>query len=227
MSPSRTMMTNKILSIDIDFCKSSKDFIRVFDLFCRNLFKLNKDSVLISEYHVDILDLIQHATRPIEIVNIDDHHDVYYNKEELPGLRNQMVYSSNWVGWLFMNAEVRDYLWISNQLSDSFTPDMLDDFKCIYSKGSQYDVIDSRNVLFNNKKAITQKISDTYLKFKPSIRQDTIIKDSIFDIDFDYMFVCKSPDYTPKENYFMYDAMESLARNFFNLNKNKNDQKKI
>lgn len=210
------MKTNKILSIDVDFCKSHNDFSKVLDLFSKNLFKMNKSNVLVSDYHVDILDLINQSTMPLEIINIDDHHDVYYNKEELTGLRNKFAYSSNWVGWLFMHARVQDYLWISNQLSDCFTPDMLDDLKATYSKGSQYDVIDSRNILFNNKKAITQKISENYLKFKPAIRQETIIKDSVFDIDFDYMFVCKSPDYTPRENYFMYDIMESLACSFFN-----------
>jgi hypothetical protein len=218
------MKATKILSIDIDYCKSSRDFQDVCKLFYKNLFQLDKSKILFSDYHVDILDLIKKTSGPLDITNIDDHHDIFYDQAQVPVLRNGMPDSSCWLGWLFLNAQVTSYRWISQEFSEAFSSELIDAFENIYEKSSQYDIIDSRNILFSNKKAVTERMSDSFIKYKPFITRDIFIDDEIFDIAFDYIFVCKSPDYTPKENYFLYYILKSAASEFFKKPKN---EKKI
>jgi hypothetical protein len=209
------MKTKKILSIDIDFCRSHKDFEDVFDLFCKNLFKLSEDKILISSYHVDILELIKGIGDPIEILNIDNHHDIVYERNSLCELRNSLVSSANWVGWLFIHAFVENYIWCSQELSEDFSDEFAEELKTLYDKNISYDIIDSRNLVFNSKYAVTENTSENYLKHRPKFEVELGIKKYFYDIDFDYLFVCLSPGYTPKEHYFMYDIIRSTKNRFF------------
>lgn len=203
------MKVNNILSIDIDYCKSTRDFQEVFEIFCRNLFTVDSDKILFSDYHVDIIDLIKNIEGALDIVNIDDHHDIFYDDTQIPVCRNGIADSSCWVGWLCMHAEVKNYRWVSQDFSEAFSSELIDRFDSLYEKNSMYDIVDSRNILFGNKKAVTERMSGSYIKYKPLITRDIHIDKEIFNIDFDYIFVCKSPDYTPKENYFMYNLLKS------------------
>ncbi|MBN86505.1 MAG: hypothetical protein CL885_03175, partial [Dehalococcoidia bacterium] len=83
---------------------------------------------------------------------------------------------------------------------------------------------DSRNLIFNSKRAVTQEVSESYLKHKPDIEVETRIRRSFFDIEFDYLFVCQSPEYMPKEHHYMYDLLLSAKDEFF---KNPNSKKNI
>ena len=86
------MNEHKILSIDIDYCLTHKDLEEVFELFCGNLFKISEDRVLISNHHVDILDLIGEIHEPMTIYNLDFHHDIFYDNTISPAeLRNSIV----------------------------------------------------------------------------------------------------------------------------------------
>jgi len=210
------MKAQKILSIDIDYCLNTNDFMHVFDLFCTNLYKLKEDRVLISNHHVDILDLINTITDPIDLYNIDFHHDIFYQDTCSPAeLRNSVVDSSNWVGWLTIHRQVSKYTWIKQDMSEVFNKRTENAFNTLYDKGIQYDIVDSRNILFNSKRAVLEKKTDAYLKHKPVINIQNRIKKDLFNINFDYLFVCLSPDYTPKEHFFMYDLMESSKSAFF------------
>ena len=106
------MNEHKILSIDIDYCLTNKDLEEVFELFCGNLFKAQEDRVLVSDHHVDILDLIGEIHEPMTIYNLDFHHDIFYDNRTSPAeLRNSIVDSSNWLGWLFMHRMIKKYVW--------------------------------------------------------------------------------------------------------------------
>lgn len=212
------MKTKKILSIDVDFCKSNKDFEEVFDLFCQTIFKLKEDNVLISPYHVDVLNLIKNIHSPIEILNIDNHHDIIYDLDSICELRNSVVSSANWVGWLFFHCHVHNYTWCKQDLSEDFSDDFTEVVENLYEKNTVYDIVDSRNLIFNNKYAVTERSSENYLKHRPKFDIELGIKKHFYDIDFDYLFVCLSPGYTPSENYFMYDIMRTTKNRFFKKN---------
>jgi len=218
------MKNNKILSIDVDYCRDSQDLLKIYNLFCSNLYRLSEDKVMCADYHIDILDLIKNIKGPLEVFNIDDHHDIYYDEHQIPVLRNSIADSSDWVAWLFIHRQVENYTWIGRELSEQFSQGMLEKIEEMYDKGPNYDVIDSRNILFNGKQALTEKMSDEFLKFKPRLTHDVYIQDYLYDIEFDYLFLCKSPDYTVKENYFMFDLLKLAKTTFF---KNRNNEKKI
>jgi hypothetical protein len=211
---------SKVLSIDIDYCLTNEDFDLVVDLFCKNLFNLKEDQVLFSQHHGDIINLIKHETNALDILNIDLHHDIFYNAKSGPAdIRNNTINSANWVGWMSAHKQVKRYTWCKQPFSEDFSKELFEAFQMMYEKPLQYDVIDARNILFCSKYAVTQEISEEYLKHVPKIEIENRIKKHFFDIDFDYLFVCLSPDYTPQENYFMYNILESIKNNFFKKTK--------
>lgn len=209
------MSEHKILSIDIDYCLSHKDFEEVFELFCSNLSKIPENKILLSNHHIDILDLIGDIHDPMTIYNIDFHHDIFYDNDRNPAeLRNSIADSSNWLGWLFIHRMVKQYVWIKQDMSEQFDSDSLSCMSLMYDKSLSYDIIDSRNILFNSKKAVLEKTTDAYLKCRPAVEVENRIKKYLYDIEFDYLFVCLSPDYTPKEHFFMYDLLQTATHHF-------------
>jgi hypothetical protein len=220
-------MTSKILSIDVDYCLTSSDFIEVQELFCKNLFKIKeKENILFSQYHVDILDLCLKCKGDLEVSNIDMHHDVFYQAPQSTAeIRNGISDSSNWVGWLAVHQPLKKYTWYKQPFSDEFSDELVEAFHNMYDKSGNYDIVDARNLIFNSKMAITELKNEHYLKQKPKIEVETRIKKYLFDIDFDYLFVCLSPEYTPKEHYYMYESLKSIKEEFFkSLGSKKNIQ---
>jgi len=224
------MNSENLLSVDLDYCLTTKDFAEVTDLILNTLFSLDESRVLFSTHHVDALDLCLRADGPLNILNIDMHHDVFYEPVQDPAeIRNGIASSANWIGWLCAHQHVKKYTWCKQPLSDEFTLDLSDAFFTMYQKSRNYDIVDSRNLIFNSKRAVTQHIGENYLKHKPEIEVETRIKKDFFDIKFDYLFVCQSPDYMPKEHHYMYDILLSAKNNFFktqNTKKNIRDQPK-
>ena len=215
-------MTKKLLSIDIDYCLTAGDFNEVLELFCRNLFNIDEENVLFSQYHVDILDLCLKCRGELDILNIDMHHDIFYHERQSPAeIRNNIADSSCWVGWLSAHQSLKKYTWCKQPLSEEFSDDLLEAFAGMYEKGRNYDIIDARNLIFDSKRALTERMGERYLKQRPILEVETRIKKYFYDIDFDYLFVCLSPDYTPKEHHYMYNCLESIKDEFFKNAKTK------
>lgn len=210
------MKTKKLLSVDLDYCLTTKDFAEVSDLVCRVLFSLKESEVLFSTYHVDALDLCLRSDAPLDILNIDMHHDVFYDQDkDPPEIRNGMASSANWVGWLCAHQHVSKYTWCKQPFSEEFSQELSDAFSLMYQKSRNYDIVDARNLIFNSKRAVTEKMGESYLKYKPDLEVETRVKKDFFDIKFDYLFVCQSPDYLPKEHHYMYDVLLSVKDHFF------------
>lgn len=213
-----------VLSIDIDYITTNEDFAQVVDLFCSSVF-LNKNAqVKFAQYHVDIVDFLHDNYEEFFIVNVDLHHDIIYDEIVDPAeIRNDLVDSGNWLGWACAHRRIKKYIWCKNDNSEAFDAELSKAFSDLYSKGKNYDVIDARNVIFSSKLASQQLLNENYLKFKPKIEVEHKIKDYFFDIKYDKIFVCLSPDYTHKEKYFYYDALKNIYGNF----KKAENQKKI
>ena len=204
-----------LLSIDIDYIVSGDDFTQVLDLYSHNLSRKPNMEVKFSQYHVDIIDLFKDEYGEMSILNIDMHHDIIYNDICDPAeIRNGSVDSTNWLGWTCAHRRVKKYTWCKNNFSDDFDSELMQAFQTLYIKGKTYDVVDSRNIIFSSKKAVTERINENYLKFRPTIEVENKIQPHFYDIDFDKIFVCLSPDYTVKENYFYYDCLKKLYTHF-------------
>ena len=218
-------MTEKLLSIDIDYCLTTSDFNEVLELFCRNLFRLKEENISFAQYHVDVLDLCLKCKNELEVINIDMHHDVFYQEvQSTAEIRNNIADSSGWVGWLAAHQPLKKYTWCKQPFSEEFSEELTQAFHNMYNKPINYDIVDARNLIFNSKRAVTELKNENYLKIKPAIEVETRIKKYFYEIDFDYMFVCLSPEYTPKEHHYMYECLMSIKDEFF---KNSNSKKNI
>ena len=211
------LVNKKILSIDIDYCLDTHDMVEVFDLFIKTLHSINDRSrVVISQYHADILDMLNSIDGDLDVYNVDLHHDIFYEKEvSIAEVRAGVAGSSDWGLWTALNLNLNSYTWIKQPCSEEFSEEMMELFCGAYHKDKSYDIIDSRNVLFTSKLAFTHKVDSFCIKQKPPIAVETRLTKEILDIDFDYLFLCLSPEYTPKENYFFYEICKSAYSSHF------------
>jgi len=212
-------MNKKILSIDIDYCLDTHDMVEVFDLFIKALHGIqDKSKVVLAQYHADILDMLNGIDGELDIYNIDLHHDIFYEKEaSIAEVSAGIAGSSDWVLWSALNLNLNSYTWVKQPYSEEFSEEMVELFCEAYYKNRSYDIIDARNVLFTSKLAFTHDSEDFCIKQKPSIFVETRLNKEILSIDFDYLFVCLSPEYTPKENYFFYEICKSAYSTYFNI----------
>ena len=204
------------LSIDIDYCLSSDDLVDVFYLFTKNCTRIKRKNIHYGQYHVDILDLIKKINCPINLYNVDLHHDIFYeNETSIAEVKSGIVSSANWVVWALLNKRIESYTWIKQPSSEEFSEEMLELFNKAQMQGSNYTLVDSRNVVFSSKLAFAHGKQDGFIKQKPSIFTETRIRESLKDLSFDYLFFCLSPDYTPKEHHYFYDLMKISADSIF------------
>lgn len=208
-------MTN-FLSIDIDYCLSSSDFVDVFELFAKNCPNIKRKNLHYGQYHVDALDLIKKINTPINLYNIDLHHDIFYEHEtSIAEVKSGIVSSANWVLWTLLNKRIESYTWIKQPSSEDFSEEMLELFNKAQLHESNYTIVDSRNVVFASKLAFAHGKEDSFIKQKPKIFTETRIRNCLSDINFDYIFFCLSPDYTPKEHHYLYDLLKISADSIF------------
>ena len=204
-----------ILSIDIDYITSEKDFVEVSALFCKALSSNPNVEIKFSQYHADIIDLIKEVNEEMLILNIDMHHDIIYDEVcDTAEIRNGMYDSTNWLCWVAAFKKIKKYIWCKNSLSDPFDAELSSSFNQMFEKDRAYDVVDSRNVLFSSKLALTQKIDEIYLKYKPKIEIENKIQNYFHEITYDKVFVCLSPDYTKDDKYFCYDVLQNIYFSF-------------
>ena len=60
-------------------------------------------------------DIVKYCDRECSITNIDHHHDIVYNKDEINIiLPDDKLNCGNWVKYLFENNKLKYYHWINN-----------------------------------------------------------------------------------------------------------------
>ena len=114
-----------ILSIDIDYCQSEQDLREVVCLFTRSLlyFRDLREAgqeiinFSFSQTHADIASVLKGYPK-INVYNIDNHHDIYYDPVNLLEIEDGVVEENNWVGWLFRSQLIERYHWIKNSNSE-------------------------------------------------------------------------------------------------------------
>lgn len=218
-------MSKNLLSIDIDYCLDPIDMVDIFDILTSKCATVDEDKILFSQYHIDVLDLIKKIHEPLSIYNIDLHHDIFYeDRTSIAEVKAGVVSSADWMLWCLLNKRIENYTWIKQHGSEEFSEDMLELFNRASNYEDNYAVVDARNVIFSSKRAFTHKKDENFIKQKPKIFTETRALESLKKINFDYIFVCLSPDYTPKENFFLYDLCKLGASRII---ENRNIEKKI
>lgn len=136
-----------------------------YDFMCYFLSHRNFDKVLIADSHKEIKQLIDQVPKntPLEVYNIDFHHDMYHYFTS-----GDECNCGNWARKLLIEDRFynSDYTWIKRQDSDVMT-----------------------------------------LGGEVPCRKKTYLKTALRGIKFDYVFICKSPEWTPPHLDTKYEYM--------------------
>ena len=112
-----TENTPNVLSIETVYIKSPVDFNNVVDFFLNYIDNLDINNIIFSQAHVNIfytLDPICRKKQLINLVNIDHHHDIWYQEVPLNSFN-----SSNWLGYYLNKKDFIDNIyWLANYDSD-------------------------------------------------------------------------------------------------------------
>lgn len=120
-------------SIDLynDFDEGVNEFLDKFDFIgileanlelYRNLTQIiltNKDKIKFIYDHHDIVEFLKDVEEPIELHNIDYHHDLGYG-EDMPWhrpLRENEYHEGNWVKYLYDLEKIKSYIWYKDYKS--------------------------------------------------------------------------------------------------------------
>jgi hypothetical protein len=92
-----------ILSVDFDWVVTLKHQQELLTYLFKNI-DTNKD-IIFSNNHIDMYSLFKHGFNKINLINIDHHHDYFYNNDELN--------DGNWLYHLSKIYKI-NYQWICN-----------------------------------------------------------------------------------------------------------------
>lgn len=141
-----------------------------YKFMCYYLAHHKFEKVLIADSHKEIKQLIDEVPKevPLEVYNIDFHHDMYHYFSS-----GEEVNCGNWARKLVHEGRYynSDYIWIKRKDSDIMT---LGGEVCCYKK--------------------------------------TYLKTALRGMKFDYVFICKSPEWTPPHLYKEYEYMTNCIK---------------
>ena len=202
-------MTNErsgVLSIDVDYCRNEQDLRELVNLFTKVLLycKESKDNgryspdISFSQTHADIISCLKGRSE-LDIYNIDHHHDIYYDPEELMDFDRGVVCENNWVGWLIRSQTLNSYHWVKNSDSELLPPE---DMIALQSQNISYG---KRAVKIDKDGLVNQ---DRLVFLYNSPRDANIPLPNLSDV-----FVCMSPEYLSSKFHFVYFLLIDLAKN--------------
>ena len=171
---------------------SQQNYLDVIDLYSKALFGLKKsesDKLYFADNHDTILTPLQNMYQEgdkFNIINLDHHHDIYYNISQMQNVDLYNLASpADWVWYLEKNNLLKTYYWIGNDNSEDFKP-------------------------IQKKKPVG--ISNTgFFKSLKEFREDETRMPKKFDL----IYVCKSPQWTPTKFYSYFENLKHLAENYF------------
>lgn len=115
---------------EVELRVDEKNFLFIFDIFTRAISTC--ENVVFGYEHDSILYSLKESKTKHNIVNIDQHHDIYYTKEQKKIVEDYNICcEGSWVWWLHCNELLDSYTWIKNTNSV--------DFKCGDDSDFPYD----------------------------------------------------------------------------------------
>lgn len=107
-----------------------------------------------------------------DLYNIDFHHDIWYNTEDLIDIQeNDKYHCGCWIGYLYLKKKLSNITWLKAPNSDGLE---------IKAYGGNLDIKTLR------------------------IREF----DKLYDIDFDEVYLCLSPQWVPQKYKIFYDLIK-------------------
>jgi hypothetical protein len=116
---------NSVRQIDEHLKYNDRNLNFIFDAYSKCLKNIrNKNKVIFANSHDAILFELtkkDYYDSTFNIINIDHHHDIFYNPQSAEDVdKKDIVYCGNWVWYLDKYKLVKDYTWISNYNSQKF-----------------------------------------------------------------------------------------------------------
>lgn len=74
--------------------------------------KIDKDKIVFITQHREMRRFLNELESPVDLVNIDHHHDIEYIREEIDDTENE--HDGNWVKTYFQQGKINSYCWICN-----------------------------------------------------------------------------------------------------------------
>jgi hypothetical protein len=119
-----TVIWNRLeneLEIEKFLCYDAESLKNIALLILRNV--KNGAELIPIEEHQEIINKLSCLTEceKIDLVNVDFHHDIWYNPDSLENLINFDDYScADWVGYLYFKNKLNSYKWVKAANSDMF-----------------------------------------------------------------------------------------------------------
>lgn len=119
-----TVSWNRIeneLGIEKFLCYDAESLKQIALLIQRNV--QNGARLIPIEEHQEIIGKLSNLSdsEKIDLVNVDFHHDIWYNPDALENIINFDDYScADWVGYLYFKNKLNSYRWVKAANSDMF-----------------------------------------------------------------------------------------------------------
>lgn len=174
--------------IPADFIVDSANFIFLFDIFTKALPYCK--NVVFGQEHDSILYELENATDKIELINIDQHHDIVYTWDQIKRCQNyNVIGEGSWVWYLQMNQMIDSYLWIKTQTSEDYNIDN----QSPEDPPSRY-------------------LPDLEFNFQSVLRNQI---DKFESYEFDLIYISMSPQYVAPQHWFYGDILVTSYKNYY------------
>lgn len=159
----------------INFEPNYENFSFILDIFnsCVNdnskvMFAINHDSILLELDKID---------EKMDIINIDQHHDILYGESDKVDVeRFDLTHCGSWVWYLQNKKNINSYTWIKNKTSNTYNEGLSNSLT-----PSNYSSLFKEEITFDIKK-----------------------------MNFDFIFVCLSPEYVLPEHWSYYHILRNM-----------------
>ena len=184
---------NETPLISRDFNIDSDNLLYIIDVFSRSIEHCS--NVVFGIDHESILYELDKTNEPIDLINIDQHHDIAYSKKHFHLIEKYNIVSEgSWVWYLNRNNRISTYKWICTETSMEYNKNFV---TCPPKPG--HDVEKEYN-----------GFPELNFPFVYGTR-DKI--GNIDDFEFDFIYLTESPQYVHPNHWFYMHIFRMIYRN--------------
>lgn len=174
--------------IPSDFNVDPSNFIFLFDLFTKSI--PNCKNVVFGQEHDSILYELDSVTDKLEIVNVDQHHDIAYTWDQIKRCEKyNIIGEGSWVWYLKMNKMIDSYTWIKTQSSEEYNID-----------------------LYSPEDPPSRNLPELDFNYQSATRDQV---EEFTDYNFDLIYISLSPQYVAPQHWFYGDVLITAYKNHY------------
>jgi len=179
--------------ISKDFQIDSNNLLYIIDVFSKSIEQCK--NVIFGIDHESILYELDKTNEKIDLINIDQHHDIVYNSEQIHKVEKYNIVSEGaWIWYLKVQNRISSYKWICTETSMPYGQ------KFLASPPKPGMEVETGN----------KNLPEINFPFVYGTR-DKIGK--IDDFEFDFIYVTESPQYVYPDHWFYMNIFRMIYRN--------------